>query len=338
VSTFIKRRTAKGELRYMARIHGVGAKTFTTMADARLWAGEMERRKRLGELYEAPVESFGEFLDSYLARKRTGWKESTILDRKQLTTYLAPLRRFAVKDLDRATVEDLIASVASHAPRRAQKALALVKAVLKDAMLRKQRVDQSILTIPNPKYTSRTPRILTLDEVNTIASWMPDFIKRIVPIAALTGLRQGELFNLVDNDLHLDEGWLQVQSGKTAASRRRVNIGSEVVKLFREQLMVRPHTDFVFPAYEGGNFNRNNFGHRFYRPARLAAGIPEVNFHDLRSTYASLMIRAKVDIRTIAGQMGHADGGAMLLKKYGFLYDDAGERGAALLDALVRAE
>src|SRR5437870_934095 len=126
------RKTAHGKS-FQVRGPGIASRTFTVRADAKLYASEAERKRRLGEYYEAPAESFGAFLDAFLARKRPGWRDSTYRDRLQLKTYLKPLEGLNLKDVDRAGVEDVVASVASHAPRRAQKALALVKAVLQDA-------------------------------------------------------------------------------------------------------------------------------------------------------------------------------------------------------------
>jgi integrase len=59
---------------------------------------------------------------------------------------------------------------------------------------------------------------------------------------------------------------------------------------------------------------------RYFKPAARAAGIPELTFHDLRHTGASLMIAAGCHVKTIAEQMGHADGGGLVLQRYGHLY------------------
>lgn len=331
------RKTGRGK-HYQVRVPGIPSKTFTNLADAKLYASESERKKRLGEHYEAPSESFGVYLDAYLERKRSGWRATTYRDRVQLTSYLKALRGLSIRDVGFVAVDDLVAGLAAHHPRVAQKTLALVKAVLKDAQARKQRIDMSVLTLASPRCDTRTARILTHEEMDELASFMPGFIYRIIHVAGLSGLRQGELFSLKESDLFLNEGWLQVQDGKTKSARRRVNLAPEVVALLREQLLAKPHSVFVFPASQGGLMNKDRFGSRYFRPARDAAKLPDVRFHDLRATYASLMIRAGVDIRTIASQLGHADGGALLLKRYGFLYNDAGERAASALSSLLQRE
>ena len=75
--------------------------------------------------------------------------------------------------------------------------------------------------------------------------------------------------------------------------------------------------------------------HRVFKPAAKAAGIPELTFHDLRHTGASLMIAAGCHVKVIAEQMGHSDGGGLVLKRYGHLYKGARLQAATVLEAHV---
>jgi integrase len=59
--------------------------------------------------------------------------------------------------------------------------------------------------------------------------------------------------------------------------------------------------------------------YRVFKPAVHAASIPDLTFHDLRHTGASLMVAAGCNVKEIAEQMGHADGGALVLQRYGHL-------------------
>jgi Phage integrase family len=71
------------------------------------------------------------------------------------------------------------------------------------------------------------------------------------------------------------------------------------------------------------------------KPAAAAAGFPELTFHDLRHTGASLMISAGCHVKVIAEQMGHSDGGALVLRRYGHLYKGARRRAAIELESHV---
>lgn len=312
--------------------------TFTEKADAEKYLREEERRVELGLYYDAPAETFGAFLDGFIERKRQmGCKPKTIAECKDTAKYLEPLRDRFFPVLRRAEVEDMIAALGPR--RRAQRSLMLLKSVLHAAQDRGQRVDETIFRIPAPRYESKEPVFLTAAEMYALSSWMPGYVRRIVPVAGLTGLRQGEILSLKDTDLEMDEAKLHVRSGKTKASRRTVNLSQEVVGLLREQLLERPavETEYVFPDKEGKRWIATAFMAQVFRPARELAGMG-CNFHSLRHSYASLMVRAGVDVTTIADEMGHVDGGALLLRRYSHLRDDAGKRGAAMLDALLAAE
>src|SRR5262249_12461058 len=85
----------------------------------------------------------------------------------------------------------------------------------------------------------------------------------------------------------------------------------------------------------GAPLDPNHLMARYFKPAARAAGIPELTFHDLRHTGASLMIAAGCHVKTIAEQMGHADGGALVLQRYGHLYKGARRQAAIATESLV---
>ena len=99
-------------------------------------------------------------------------------------------------------------------------------------------------------------------------------------LAALTGLRQGELFALRDRGVDLEAKMFIVENGvykgglvpvKTRASRRRVDLSSTAVRVLRRQLLARKPNDLglVFPSPQGAILQDDNFRHRIFR--RLSA-------------------------------------------------------------------
>ncbi len=124
---------------------------------------------------------------------------------------------------------------------------------------------------------------------------------------------------------------------KTRAGRRTVDVGPRALALLREQQLARsPRAEgYLFAAPEGGPFDADNFYSRIFKPAACHAGIPELTFHDLRHTGASLMIAAGCHVKVIAERMGHADGGTLVLRRYGHLYKGAGRQAAIELESHV---
>ena len=109
------------------------------------------------------------------------------------------------------------------------------------------------------------------------------------------------------------------------------------MRLLAEQQTARsPGPDgYVFANGAGRPLDADNFVSRVFKPAARAAGIPELTFDDLRHTSASPMVAAGCQVRALAEQMGHSDGGAPVLERYGHLSKGARRQAAAALEAHV---
>lgn len=49
--------------------------------------------------------------------------------------------------------------------------------------------------------------------------------------------------------------------------------------------------DLIFPNGNGNPVNSKNMYNREFKPALKSAKLPDIRFHDLRHTFASIMIR-----------------------------------------------
>ena len=72
-----------------------------------------------------------------------------------------------------------------------------------------------------------------------------------------------------------------------------------------------------------------------WQSAIEAAGYDSLGFHQLRHTAISLMCAAGYRPEWVAERVGHADGGALVLKRYRHLYPSESYAAAPSLDALV---
>lgn len=150
----------------------------------------------------------------------------------------------------------------------------------------------------------------------------------LIILAALTGLRKGELFALEWSAVNLTEGVLvvrrtvqelaggvTVKEPKTAAGRRVVTLDAEAVEALRRRLKKALDEGFdpvqvplVFANLRGGYLLGSNFDRNVWYPIRTAAGLPDTfKFHDLRHTQASLMLASGVDLKVIQQRLGHRD-------------------------------
>ena len=62
----------------------------------------------------------------------------------------------------------------------------------------------------------------------------------------------------------------------------------------------------IFPNEAGQPINHNNLVNRYFEPTLKKAGLPKIRFHDLRHTFASLLIEQGENIKYIQTQLGHS--------------------------------
>lgn len=230
----------------------------------------------------------------------------------------------------------------AKATRRAH-AYALLKAVLRTA------VDEEHVAA-NPcrirgagqAKTMHQPRPATLSELTAIVEAMPPRYRAMVLLAAWCGLRFGELTALRRADL--DGGQVRVQRGvvrvggtylvgepKSAAGRRLVSIPPHLVPVVQEHLAehVGPDADaLVFPAQHGGHMAPSSL-YRVWYPAREAAGRPDLRWHDLRHTGATLAAATGATLADLMARLGHSTTSAAMRYQHA-----AQDRDQAIAEAL----
>ena len=64
----------------------------------------------------------------------------------------------------------------------------------------------------------------------------------------------------------------------------------------------------MFPSPTGGPISPDSLLHQVLK----RAGLPRVRFHDLRHTFATLVLQNGVDVKTVSSMLGHYDAGFTL--------------------------
>lgn len=125
-------------------------------------------------------------------------------------------------------------------------------------------------------------------------------------------------------------GKLQFGPPKTY-QRRAVPVPRTLIDELTPSLAGRSAKDFVFTSSRGTPVRQSNFYARHFKPAVLRAGLPEeTRFHDLRHSYAAMLIAEGAHPRAIMERMGHSTI-QVTLGTYGHLFPNLE---AALADAL----
>ncbi len=103
------------------------------------------------------------------------------------------------------------------------------------------------------------------------------------------------------------------------------------------RLLSRFHGQLVFCAENGKPLDPENFTKRDFARVLRRSGIRRIRFHDLRHTYATLLIAQGAHPKYIQAQLGHASI-QTTLDRYGHLMPDVHQAEARKLDRLVFGE
>jgi len=327
---------------WQVRVPGMTAVTVPRKRDADRLEIDMKTRKALGHLHMADPVGFGVVLDELLERKRTvGGKRGKLRPRsiewyEASTAPWAPLRDVLVPSLRRKQVEDHIVKRAATAPVAARNELQVAKQALKVAESRGQMVDKAIFDIDPVSHETAEGQALTVDELNALAAWHPERVKRMILFVGTVGLRFTEAVNMRASWVDLDGGTVLIPRDFNKSRRqKRIPLAASEVALLREQFALVPGP-VVFPTVKGAVYTKSGF-RSVWVPARIAAGLPSFKFHWLRHTAISLMAQAGMAPEVIAERVGHSDGGALIYRRYRHLFPSELAKAVSLVDGLLSA-
>ncbi len=345
----------RGRSSYQVRVAGLPAQTLPTRDAAEYVELQLKLRRKMGDLFVEPPTTLGEEIDAFLDWKRSAGDLSAAglaYNERSLRAW-APFRTALVSQLRRAEIEDAIQARAATHPRSAKNELELLKAVLRRAKARGQRVDEAVLAIDPIRHTAREGVALTPEQLDELASWFPEYLQRLPLLAGSVGARLSEWLNLRAAQLELDAEptpIMRVAARSPGAKSRRhkaIPLTPREAQLLREQLLVRAAgSTLVFPRRYGTRFNPENFRWDYFYRATIAAGLGSrdeqghysgLTFHDLRHTAISMQARAGYRPELIAERVGHSDGGALILRRYRHLYPAERAAAGSSLDALFAA-
>ena len=123
----------------------------------------------------------------------------------------------------------------------------------------------------------------------------------MISFAVFTGCRVGEILGAAWSHIDWESGQFHVrrtfregqfQPPKTRTSYRRLSLLTFLLKELKAWRLACPDSahDLIFPNLDGQPMNYSNLMTRGIHPARKRAGIRKIRFHDLRHTFASLLI------------------------------------------------
>jgi len=321
-----------------------------------------------------------EYLTQWLAGlPSTGLRPSTVDGYRRNCDYVIPV--LGPRRLDRVTPLDLDALYTSLlasglrqregglSPRSVRYVHVVIHKALSDAV-RKGLLARNVAERASPPSAKST-------RAPEMAWWTPAQLRTFLDltakeahgplfrVAAMTGMRRGEVCGLRWSDVDLEKARIEVRQQllvvrspgapdggrqfsertKTDHGRRSVDLDPTTVAVLKaQQTRQKRHRvamgagwsnehDLVFTEPDGQPLDPESVAMVFTR--RVArSGLPRIRFHDLRHTHVAHLIAAGEQPLLIARRLGHASA-AFTQDRYGHLFEDAGSTAASAVAAMV---
>lgn len=277
------------------------------------------------------------WLDEVVARRNRAstLKLRRLLVKNHITPHVGDIR---LSDLTRKQVEDLHHAVSQKYPVAANRAVSTLSAILATAM-RWGLLDRNAALNVHRNSEEGRERYLTPDEIKALAQALDASPAQdsadVVRLLLLTGARVGEVLAMRWEQLNLEAGvWTKPAATTKQNKMHRVPLSPPAVALLtkRKQSMGKPPppraskldhapqigNPWVFPG--DGKAGHMTTIRVFWSALCKRAGIAEARIHDLRHTFASLLVSSGESLPVVGALLGHTQ--AKTTSRYAHLLDD----------------
>jgi integrase len=227
-------------------------------------------------------------------------------------------------------------------------------------------VDQGVVT-RNVAAMAKAPKA-GKSVVNHLRFWTPeqlnafldyvhdDWLYPLWHLAAMTGMRRGELLGLRWPDLDLDAARLAVRQTLISVAyevsistpknhrARVIDLDPETIDVLRHHRSTRdesgtrastgPFRDLVFTQPDGDLIHPDRLTQMFDLLVKRS-GLPRIRLHDTRHTHATIGLRAGVPVKVMSERLGHS-APAFTLQQYAHVIPGMQAEAAAAIADLVR--
>lgn len=341
-------------------------RTFETQKECQVWIRETTNRIDDGLTYEKAHLTLKDFMERYLASSKSSLRPKTWHQYSQIARdhILPELGKRKLVDLHPDLVQTLYDKLlmAGIGVRTVRLTHSVLRRCLNQAV--KLGIIQSNPTAAAspPKAEHKEMKFFNEAQAQQLiitAMAKEDRYTALYQLALTTGMRQGELLGLQWKDINWDRKTIHIQRQlarvpggalgfsqlKTKSSVRTISLGTATISILKEHHRQQFHEveqmgarwqefDLVFPTSSGTPTNHSNIYYRSYKPLLKDAGLPQIRFHDLRHTAASLMLNHGVPILIVSKRLGHAQP-SITLDVYGHIMPNMQEEAASIMDDII---
>jgi len=339
------------------------SKYFKTQSECREWLRNTQSQIQNGLTLAGVQTTLKEFLNQWLISYRSSVHPNTSVQYEGIIRlHLIPvLGHLKLKDLRTDQIQALYTGETKRgtSPRMIQYIHAVLRRALNIA-LRWGLINRNpALSVTLPKLKRKEMKTLNDSQVRVFLSAAKGLRhEALFWMAVFTGLREGELFGLKWSDLDWGKKYLKVQrqlqriqgkgmvftEPKTAAGKRMIVLSTAMVAKLREHLDHHQQErisagdrwqehDLLFPSTLGTPMDPSNM-YKDFKDTLKKAGLPDIRFHDLRHTAATLMLLQGTHPKIVQERLGHSDI-SLTMNTYSHVLPSMQEEAAEKMDEIL---
>jgi len=350
--------------RWVAQVRIQGrrlAKSFNTQKECRAWIRQMQEQVKYGLNWDATKFTVGDYLEQWLKDIDGSVRPKTLNQYAGVVrNHLKPrLGNLKLQELQPYQIQMIYTQLKeqSHSPRNVQLVHSVMHRAL--AMAEKQGLigRNPAKAVIRPKVTHKEMKVFDDNQARQfLIAAQGDRYEALFHLAITTGIRQGELLGLKWLDVDWAAGLLHIRRKvqripkkgfvfsppKTQAGVRMIQLGPETMRHLIEHrkrqdvernMVDWNENDLVFPSLTGNPTDQRNLI-RFFKRLLKRAGLPDIRFHDLRHTAATLMLLNGIPLIVVSRRLGHSKP-SVTLDIYGHYIPGMQKEAAAMMDELV---
>lgn len=338
---------------------------FKTIAEARAYRNEKQNEIDKGLFIDSPEITVREFLERWVQQMSFTYKQSTAETYQSVcTAHLIPqFGSIKIKNLRPAHISSYLSNL--HKEGLSSYTLRNIHQVLKVGLthaISEGYITQNVMhMVQKPRIAKKEMKTYSAEQVGLLLQFAQEEDYYMLFLAEVyTGLRRGELLGLWWSDIDLEDGLVRVNrqlqrhkgnglifvpEPKTQKGRRPIRIPKWLCEEFKKHKAKQAESKLVLgQAYKNpqvvfatkkGRPLDPRYILRVYKRILKKAGLPDIRFHDLRHTLATILLKKKINPKVVAELLGH-ENISTFLDVYAHVLPDMQDEASRAIDDELR--
>lgn len=288
---------------------------YTAQLVANIKADKIKEITEKEEQIEKPKEyTFNDLFEIFMLwakQNKKSWKIDQSLYNNYIKSFIGNIN---IKNISHADINNMLLTIKGngkkdgkpYAPQTIKHILILTKRVFNFNIDMGNCETNPAEKVKLEKFDNTRIAYLLDDEIERIfkyldsgREWYGDI--SLIKFALYTGLRRGELFNLIWDNVDLENNRITLYDTK-GGKNQSIILASDAAAVL--QSLSRTDT-YVFPSKLGG---KRDDVKTLWSRIKLAANIrPNIRFHDIRHTFGTIAVSSGIGIDVVQKMMTHKD-------------------------------